>query len=54
MIAMIKAEIESGTPDPQFMLELLKGAAPYVHAKMHNSKVQGALEIVHVPHVTKL
>ena len=36
------------------MLELCKAAAPYVHAKMHDSKVTGALEIIHVPHVNKL
>ena len=51
MLAMIKGEIDCGRPNREFLLELCKAAAPYVHAKMHENKVSGALEIIHVPHV---
>ena len=54
LLTLIKNEIESGSPNPQFLMELCKTAAPYCHAKMHESKVSGALEIIHVPHVNKL
>ena len=61
MLAMIKAEIDcgrpdrdSGSPDREFLLKLLTAAAPYVHAKMNENKVSGALEIIHVPHVKNL
>lgn len=53
MLDMIKTELCAEQPNRQFLLEICKAAAPYVHAKMHD-KVTGALEIIHVPHVKDL
>ena len=54
MQGMIKHQLDSGVPDESFLLEIYKAAAPYVRAKMHDSKIQGAIEIVHVPNIDKL
>jgi hypothetical protein len=53
LMAMIKAKIDGGSTNPNFLLELCKTAAPYCHAKKHESQVNGVFNFNLLPEDAK-